>query len=112
MKQYFVMALLGSAAFAASAVDAQQLTEAQTEAAFTKADTGKDGTVSLAEAKKFGITTAAFHAANPDKDGTLDWKEAKKAGVKTKKTFDAANPDKDGTLDAVEFVNALTAQAR
>lgn len=136
MKQYVVMALLGGAAFASSAADVQQLTEAQTEAAFAKADTAKDGTVSLAEAKKFGISGAAFAAANPDKDGTLDkkefaaalsyqfnhanpdkdgtldWKEAKKAGVKTKKTFEAANPDKDGTLDAVEYVNALTSQAK
>ena len=137
MKRLLAVVAAGSfAAFGAFAADAPPLTEAQTEAAFAKADTDKNGTVSLAEAKKFGITAKAFEAANPDKDGsldkkefaaaltlqfnqanpdkdgTLDWKEAKKAGVKSKKTFDAANPDKDGTLDPVEFVSALVLQAK
>lgn len=136
IKQFALVVAIGAAPVAVFAVDSQQLTEAQTEAAFTKADTAKDGTVSLAEAKKFGISAAAFAAANPDKDGTLDkkefaaalshqfnhanpdkdgtldWKEANKAGVKSKATFEKANPDKDGTLDPVEFVNALTAQAK
>jgi Ca2+-binding EF-hand superfamily protein len=112
------------------------LTDAQIDAAFAKADTDKNGTLSQAEAKKFGITAKAFAAANPDKDGsldrkelvaaieyqfaaanpdkdgTLDAKEAHKAGVKSKKTFDAANPDKDGTLDIAEFLAALVAQAK
>ncbi len=136
MKRLALLVALTTSVFAASAADNQQLTEAQTAAAFAKADTGKDGTVSLAEAKKFGISSKAFEVANPDKDGTLDtkefaaaltyqfnkanpdkdgtldWKEAKKAGVKSKKIFDAANPDKDGTLDPVEYVNALTLQAK
>jgi hypothetical protein len=127
---------LATLSCAAVATDTQQLTEAQTEVAFAKADTDKNGTVSMAEAKKFGISDKAFavanpdkdgtldkkefaaalsyqfNQANPDKDGTLDWKEAHKAGVKSKKTFEAANPDKDGTLDPVEYVNALVLQAK
>lgn len=96
----------------------------------------KDGTVSLAEAKRFGITSKAFHQANADKDGsldtkefadaiaiqfaaanadndgTLDWKEAQKAGVRSKKAFEEADSDKDGTLDIAEYLVALTAQAK
>lgn len=129
---FIALALLSSPAFAADA----QLTDAQVEQAFAKADKDKNGTVSLAEAKTFGITANAFQAANPDKDGsldkkefaaaisvqfaaanpdndrTLDWKEAQKAGIKTKKVFDAADPDKDGTLDIAEFLAALVAQAK
>ena len=109
---------------------------AQINAAFSKADADKDGTVSQAEAMKFGITAAAFAKANPDKDGTLDKtefvsavryqfeqadpdkdgtlsrKEAGTAGVKTNKTVNGANPDKDGTLDFGEYLHALTMQAR
>jgi Ca2+-binding EF-hand superfamily protein len=126
--------LMVAAAGAAWAAGAP--TEAQIDAAFAKADPDRDGTVSWAEAKRFGISKAAFEAANPDKDGTLDkkefvaaisWqfehanpdkdgtldpKEAHKAGVKTKKTFESANPDKDGTLDLGEYFDALTAQAK
>lgn len=111
------------------------LTDAQIDAAFAKADANHNGTVSLAEARRFGIgakafakanpdkdgsldraefvaaVQAQFDAANPDNDGTLDWKEAQKAGVKSKKTFAAANPDHDGTLDIAEYLAALVAQA-
>jgi EF hand len=126
------LALVGSAALAANAAP----TEAQIGPAFEKADKNKNGTVELAEAKKFGIAAKFFETANPDKDGsldkkefaaaiglqfaaanpdndgTLDWPEAKKAGVKTKKVFEQANPDKDGTLDVAEFLAALIAQAK
>lgn len=126
------LALAASFAHAADTT----LSDAQIDAAFAKADADKNGTVSLAEAKKFGITAKAFAKANPDKDGsldkkefvaaiqaqfadanpdkdgTLDPKEAKKAGVKSKQTFEAANPDKDGTLDIAEFLAALMAQAK
>ena len=135
MKTILLAAALVGASTAVLAADTQTLTEAQTEDAFAKADKAKDGTVSLTEAKAFGISAKAFeqanpdkdgtldkkefaaalsyqfNTANPDKDGTLDWKEAKKAGVKSKKVFEEANPDKDGTLDVAEFVAALTLQA-
>jgi hypothetical protein len=110
--------------------------EAQINAAFSKADTDRDGTVSQAEAMKFGITAVAFAKANPDKDGTLDktefigavkyqfeqadpdkdgtlnHKEAMSAGVKTTKGVASANADRDGTLDLGEYLHALTMQAR
>ena len=110
-------------------------TDAQVDAAMKKADADNDGTVSLAEARKFGISGDAFMHANPDKDGsldakeflaavtwqfdhsnkdkdgTLDKKEAGKVGVRTA-AFDAADADKDGSLDLGEYLAALTAGAK
>lgn len=135
MKKIITTAALAFAAASALAANVAP-TEEQIGPAFEKADKDKNGTVSLAEAKKFGIAAKhfvqanpdkdgsldkkefaaaiglQFTAANPDNDGTLDWPEAKKAGVKSKKVFDQANPDKDGTLDVAEFLAALVAQAK
>ncbi len=135
MKSLPILAALSLTSALAFAAD-PELTEAQVEPAFSKADSNKNGTVDLAEAKKFGITETAFHKANPDKDGsldkkefaaaivaqfvaanpdndgTLDPKEARKAGIKSKSVFEAANPDKDGTLDIAEYLAALTAAAK
>jgi EF hand len=135
MKSKIVFALLAVATSWAVAADVK-LADAQVDEAFAKADADKNGTVSLAEAKKFGITAkvfakanpdkdgsldkkefvaaieAQFALANPDKDGTLDRKEASKAGIKSQSTFDAANPDKDGTLDIAEYLTALVKQAK
>jgi Ca2+-binding EF-hand superfamily protein len=135
MKSLLAIAALSLTSALAFAAD-PELTEAQVEPAFAKADANKNGTVDLAEARKFGITEKAFTkanpdkdrsldkkefaaavvtqfmAANPDKDGTLDPKEASKAGVKGKAAFEAANPDKDGTLDIAEYLAALTAAAK
>lgn len=126
------LALFGTFALAADVMP----TEEQVGPAFEKADKDKNGTVSLAEARAFGIAEKFFRQANPDKDGsldkkefaaaiglqfsranpdkdgTLDWAEARKAGVKTKATFEQANPDKDGTLDIAEYIAALIAQAK
>ena len=125
------VALLSSTA----ALAADQLSEAQIAAAMKKADPDNDGTVSKAEAHKFGITREAFQNADPDndgtldakefaaavswqfahanhdKDGTLDKKEAAGAGVKAA-AFDAADTDKDGTLDLGEYLDALTNAAK
>jgi Ca2+-binding EF-hand superfamily protein len=133
-KQILVAALVLCLSGVAYAADTP--TDAQIDAAFKKADPDGDGTVSWAEARRFGISKAAFahanpdkdgtldkkefveaitwqfHHADPDKDGTLDPKEAHKAGVKGKKAFESANPDKDGTLDLGEYFDALTAQAK
>ncbi|MDM0052940.1 EF-hand domain-containing protein [Variovorax sp. J22R115] len=113
-----------------------QPTDMDVAAAFEKADPDHDGTVSWAEARKFGITrrdfehanpdkdgtldrkefvaaiTYQFNEANPDNDGTLDRKEAARAGIRSKATFDAANPDHDGTLDLAEYLRALALKAR
>lgn len=131
-----LVALTLSLACAATLAAGGQPTPAQIDAAFKKADPDNDGTVSRAEASRFGITKAAFdqadpdkdgkldrkeflaaityqfEKANPDQDGTLDRKEADKAGVKGKKTFDAANPDKDRTLDLAEYLDALVLKAK
>jgi Ca2+-binding EF-hand superfamily protein len=135
MKTLLITLGLSTLSLTAYAADAQP-TQDQVEAAFAKADPDHDGTVSWAEAKRFGITKQAFnHAnpdkdgtldkkefldavtfqftkANPDKDGTLDQKEAAKAGIKGKKAFTAADPDHDGTLDLTEYLQALTAKAK
>jgi Ca2+-binding EF-hand superfamily protein len=128
--------LLVAVAFWSMPAFAADPSAAQVNAAFSKADTDKDGSVSQAEAMKFGITAQAFQKANPDKDGTLDKtefvsavryqfehadpdkdgtlsrKEAGTAGVKTNKTVNGANRDKDRTLDFSEYLHALTMQAR
>ena len=135
MKFYPLLLLMAYPLTIASAADVQP-TDAQIDTAFAKADADRNGTVSLEEAKKFGITTKMFQkanpdkdssldkkefaaavshqfaAANPDKDGTLNWKEAQKAGIKSKKVFDASDPDHDGTLDLAEYLAALAAQRK
>jgi EF hand len=135
MKATISLLALSLASPLALAADAT-LSDALVDPVFAQADKDKNGTLSLAEARKFGLTTKAFHkanpdkdgsldkaefiaaitarfeAANPDKDGTLDWREAQKAGIKSKKVFAAANPDKDGTLDIAEYLAALSAQAK
>ena len=67
MKKFIIATTLALGASLACAADAT-LSDAQIDAAFAKADANKDGTVSLAEAQKFGITAKAFTKANPDKD--------------------------------------------
>jgi Ca2+-binding EF-hand superfamily protein len=135
MQRLLVFASLAIAGIAVHAA-AGQLTDAQIDPAFAKADVNRNGTLSPAEAESFGISSKAFHqanadkdgsldqkefaaaigiqfaAANPDNDGTLNWKEARKAGVKSKKVFQQADSDKDGTLDMAEYLGALTAQAK
>jgi Ca2+-binding EF-hand superfamily protein len=130
-----MIAALMISAVCVPALAAGEPSDAQIDAAFKKADPDNDGTVSWAEASKFGITKGSFmHAnrdkdhtldknefveairyqfsrANSDKDGTLDRKEAAKAGIGTR-VFDAANRDKDGTLDLAEYLAALTAKAK
>lgn len=120
--------------FAAQTAHAADATEAQLAAAFKAADADSDGTVTWAEAKKFGLhkklfkhadgdkegtldqaeftaaLKAQFEGADPDKDSTLDAKEAGKAGV-GKKLFTAADPDKDTTIDFSEYVVHLTQKA-
>jgi Ca2+-binding EF-hand superfamily protein len=135
MKFLPVLLLMVFPLAAATAADVQP-TDGKMDTAFAKADTDKNGTVSLQEAKRFGITTKMFEKANPDKDGslnkkefaaavsyqftaadpdkdgTLDWKEAQKAGIKNKKVFDASDPDREGTLDLAEYLAALAAQVK
>ena len=133
MKKLLALSLTSLALGAAVAAS---LGDTHIAAALKKADPDADGTVSMDEAMKFGMSKDIFAKANPDndgtldkkefaaavkmqfesadpdKDGTLDWNEAQKAGIKDKSAFDAANTDKDATLDLVEFLAAATAQAK
>lgn len=135
MKSLFTLAALSLTSALALAADLA-ITDAQLEPAFAQADLDKNGTVSLAEAKKFGMNKKAFTVADPDKDGsldkkefaaaivtrfksvdpdndgTIDTKEARKAGLKDKAAFTAADPDKDGTIDLPEYLVALTVAAQ
>jgi Ca2+-binding EF-hand superfamily protein len=112
------------------------ITDSQLDVALKKADRGRDGAVSLSEARNFHVTRQAIDAANTDTNGTLDrkefaaaiefqfkaadadgngkldWQEAHAGGVRNKRIFNGANPLKDGTLDLPQFLAALTAQAR
>lgn len=72
--------------------------------ALTAADTDKDGTISLDEAK--AAAGAEFDKLDKDKDGSLTMKEA--AHHVSKQNFTAANPDKDKTLTKDEYVGLAT----
>ena len=74
-------------------------------AALTAADTDKDGTIDLTEAK--AAASAEFDKLDKDKDGTLDLKEV--AHHVSKANFSAANPDNDKTLTKDEYL-ALVAK--
>lgn len=135
MKFLYLVAAMSLTISVANATELR-LTDAQIDPAFAVADSDKNGTVSLPEAMKFGITVHIFRAANPDQDGsldkmefgsaiirqfvqanpdddgTLDLKEADDAGVRNKRIFEQANPDKDGTLDLHEYLNALVIQTK
>ena len=66
----------------------------------TAADTDKDGTIDLTEAK--AAASAEFDKLDKDKDGTLDLKEV--AHHVSKANFSAANPDNDKTLTKDEYL--------
>ena len=68
--------------------------------ALTAADTDKDGTIDLAEAK--AAAGALFDKLDADHEGTLDAKELK--GRIAKKDMPVADPDKDEDLAYVETV--------
>jgi Ca2+-binding EF-hand superfamily protein len=66
----------------------------------TAADTDKDGTIDLNEAK--AAASQEFDKLDTDKDGTIDLKEA--AHHISKANFLAADPDKDKTLSKDEYL--------
>ena len=69
------------------------------------ADTDKDGTLDLNEAKT--AAGAAFDKLDVDHDGTLDKKELK--GRLSKRDLATADPDKDGTVSRDEYLAAVEA---
>jgi Ca2+-binding EF-hand superfamily protein len=66
-------------------------------------DTGNDGTVDLAEAKR--AASALFDRLDRDRDGTLDRRELR--GRLNRAEFNMANPDKDGTLSKDEYLRVV-----
>ncbi|REF87472.1 EF hand domain-containing protein [Methylovirgula ligni] len=73
-------------------------------AALTAADTDKDGTIDLNEAK--AAASVEFDKLDKDKDGTIDLKEA--AHHVSKANFSAANSDNDKTLTKDEYLALVT----
>ncbi len=76
------------------------------EAAFKKADTDNDGTLTKAEAKAMPRIAKHFDAIDTDKDGTVSLDEIRASMKKTGKAmheralerFKSADKDNDGTL--------------
>jgi Ca2+-binding EF-hand superfamily protein len=73
---------------------------AGSSASVSIADTDKDGTIDMAEAKTAAMKH--FKAADTDHNGTLDTKEA---GM----DVSDVDSDKDGTLDEAEYEKAVDA---
>ena len=97
--RHSLVTLLGAASLFAVPLVVPSLFPAAATA-LTAADTDKDGTISLDEAKAAAATE--FDKLDKDKDGSIDLKEA--AHHISKKNFKAADPDKDKTLTKDEYV--------
>ncbi len=95
-----IMMLFGVVGLSAAPLALPALSQASAAMALTAADTDKDGSIDLNEAKT--AAAAEFDKLDKDKDGTLDMKEA--AHHVSKKNFVAADPDKDKTLTKDEYV--------
>ena len=106
IKKLSLGALIGGAALLASHGFAADQPGARLEAAFKKADTDNDGTLTKAEAKTMPRVAKNFDAIDADKDGTVSLDEIrasmKRAGRKMHdravEKFKAADKDNDGTL--------------
>lgn len=106
IKKLSLGALIGCAALLASHGFAADQPGARLEAAFKKADTDNDGTLTKAEAKTMPRVAKNFDAIDADKDGTVSLDEIrasmKRAGQKMHdravEKFKAADKDNDGTL--------------
>ena len=98
-----ILMLFGAVSLSAAPLALPSLSQASAATALTAADTDKDGSIDLNEAK--AGAAAEFTKLDKDKDGTIDLKEA--AHHVSKANFIAADPDKDKTLTKDEYV-ALT----
>lgn len=97
--------LLGSAMLAAMlalspAAHAAKGGGSEADRVLSAADSDKDGTIELNEAK--AAAGALFDRLDKDKDGTLTTKELQ--GRLSRKDFTAADPDSDKTLSKDEFM--------
>ncbi|HEX4986874.1 MAG TPA: EF-hand domain-containing protein [Burkholderiales bacterium] len=98
--------LAACAAFAAPGTHAADAHGSRLEAAFRKADTDNDGTLTRDEAKAMPRVAKSFDAIDTDKDGTVSLQEiqaammskGKKMHDRAMDRFKAADKDNDGTL--------------
>jgi len=110
LKQLSLGALIGCAALMAPHAFCADQPGARLEAAFKKADTDNDGTLTRDEAKSMPRVAKNFDAIDADKDGTVSLDEIrasiKQAGKemhdRAVEKFKAADKDNDGTLDKNE----------
>src|ERR1700753_3670655 len=94
------LALFGAASLLAAPIALPALFQVSAASMLTAADTDKDGTIDLNEAK--AAAAAEFDKLDADKDGSVDWKEASRHISKV--NFKAADPDGDKTLTKDEYV--------
>ncbi len=80
------------------------LFQASAASALTAADTDKDGTIDLNEAK--AAAAVEFDKLDTDKDGTVDREES--AHHISEKNFKLADPDNDKLLSKDEYVGLAT----
>ncbi len=106
IKQLAVGALIGCAALLAPSAFSAGQPGGKLEAAFKKADTDNDGTLTKDEAKSMPRVAKHFDAIDADKDGTVSLDEIrasmKQAGKamhdRAVERFKSADKDNDGTL--------------
>jgi Ca2+-binding EF-hand superfamily protein len=106
IKQLAIGALIGCAALVAPSAFSADQPGGKLEAAFNKADTDNDGTLTRDEAKSMPRVAKKFDAIDADKDGTVSLDEIrasmKQAGNamhdRAVERFKSADKDNDGTL--------------
>lgn len=99
-----VAILFGTLSLCATPLIMAPTFSASAATALTGADTDKDGTIDLNEAK--AAASKEFDKLDKDKDGTIDLKEA--AHHISKANFIAADTDKDKTLTKDEYLALVT----
>ena len=106
IKQLALCTLIACAALMAPATFAADQSASKLEAAFKKADTDNDGTLTKDEAKAMPRVAKNFAAIDADRDGTVSLNEIRASMKKTGKAmhdraverFKSADKDNDGTL--------------
>ena len=106
IKQLALCTLIASAALIAPYAFAADQSGGKLEAAFKKADTDNDGTLTKDEAKSMPRVAKNFDAIDTDKDGTVSLDEIRASMKKAAKAmhdrgverFKSADKDNDGTL--------------
>jgi Ca2+-binding EF-hand superfamily protein len=105
-KTFAACALITCAALLATGTFAAEQTSGRLAAAFKKADTDNDGTLTKQEAKSMPRVAKHFVAIDSDKDGTVSLAEIRasmhKAHERGVERFKAADKDNDGTLTREE----------